>query len=383
MQKDRKTIWPIFLVSFLFFAHFSIAMYINSTALERFVDAQYTSLFFVFGALGSLFFLFVLPKLLPKRGLVKTTLFIFLSLAVTLLVLGTTSYAAVFTTIFVLYTALTGTVWYCSDLFVAHYTEPTSVGKIRGTYLTIINTAIAIMPAIAGIAIARIGIGSVYIIAAILLLLAYAVIATTQKGFVDSVYEKESIAEAWDVIRTAPMLRRILSINFGLQFFYAWMTIFTPLYLATVLHFSWPAIGIAFSFMLLPFVLLQYKIGTLADIMGEKRLLIIGFAIVGISTIVFALLRDTQSILPYALVLFASRIGACMIEVLSESYFFKKVSVKEESVVSVFRMMRPLAYVIAPLAGWYIIAAASYTTLFLVLGALLLVGIPYARRLAN
>ncbi|MDB5254970.1 MAG: major facilitator superfamily transporter [Candidatus Nomurabacteria bacterium] len=383
MQNSPKKIRSILLVSFLFFAHFSVVMYINSTAVERFVGAEYTSLFYVLGATGSILLLFVLPLIIQRVGLVRVSLAIFLLLAITLIGLGTLTTPIAFITMFVLYTALTSTVWYCTDLFIAHYTQSATAGRTHGLYLTVINTAIALMPVLAGLIVTYTGIASVYIVAAVLLFIAFLILGYSQRNFVDHTYTETTIGSAWNVIRQSPPLRRILSINFLMEFFYAWMTIFTPLYMSLVLHFSWTQIGAVFSFMLLPFMLIQYKVGTLADKLGEKKMLLFGLAIAGISTIAFALLGQyTHSIYFYALVLFCTRVGMCMVEVLSESYFFKRINDQDEAIVSVYRMMRPLAYIVAPLAGWYIISTASYITLFVILGALLLLGMFYAFRLS-
>lgn len=384
MQNGLKVLRPIFLVSFLFFAQYAVATYINSSALERFVNAQYTSLYYVFGAMGGILLLWLLPKIVKSAGLLRTTITIYSLIAVALLILGTTNTPMVFTGVFVAYCALLNTVWYCNDLFVSHYSDAHTAGNTRGVYLTIINTAIALMPVIAGILVTTIGLSSVYIVGAALMIIAVATIAYSQRKFIDRPYNETTIAAAWNVVRQSPPLRRVLSINFLLQFFYVWMTIFTPLYMSLVLHFSWTQIGTSFSIMLIPFILLQYKIGKIADKLGEKWLLILGFFIAATSTALFALLElYTHSIAIYTAVLFMSRVGICMVEVLSETYFFKQVSDQDEGVVSLFRIMHPLSYVAAPLLGWVIVATTSYATLFLVLGAFLLIGTLYSFRLVD
>ncbi|MDB5188898.1 MAG: major facilitator superfamily transporter [Candidatus Nomurabacteria bacterium] len=373
---------PIFFTSFLFFAHLSIVMYINTTVLSAFIDAKYTSIVFVLGAAGSILLLFVLPHIVQGIGLVKTAASIFILLAITLAILGTTVIAATFIGVFILYLALTGTVWYCNDLFVAHYSQAATVGHTRGSYLTINNGAIALMPVIAGWVVERSGFHSVYIVAASLLSIAAACILYSQRSFVDRPYVSATIPAAWNAMRHSPSLRRVAAINFLLQFFYVWMTLFTPLYLSMVLHFSWGQIGLMFSIMLVAFVLLQYPVGRWADTIGEKKLLFVGFTIAMISTLAFALLH-THSFIIYTAVLFTTRVGICMVEVLAETYFFKQITDRDEGIVSVYRMMNPLAYIIGPLTGWYIITTTSYTTLFIILATLLCFGAIYSLRLVD
>ncbi|MES2224444.1 MAG: MFS transporter [Patescibacteria group bacterium] len=381
MLTRGKALRPILFTSFLYFAHLSVLMYINSTVLSTYASSEYVSIFYVLAAAGSIVLLFCLPKIVQTIGLVRTTASIFIMLAVLLLLLGTTN-TLWFVAIFILYNALSQTFWYCNDLFVAHYSQNENIGKTRGISLTVISTAIAIMPLIAGFLVERNGLQSVYIAAASLLFIGAGVIIRSQRAFADRPYSTPSAIAAWHAIRAVPSLRRVLSINFMLQFFYVWMTLFTPLYLHTVLGFHWSDIGIAFSIMLTAFVLLQYAVGRWADSVGEKKLLIAGFLIGGISTIAFGLWRS-NAIMTYAAILFCTRVGICMVEVLAETYFFKQVSDKDEGVVSVYRMMYPLAYIIAPLIGWAIISLFSYMTLFIVLGAFLFAGAIYTTRLAD
>jgi MFS family permease len=384
MQNNSKAIRTIFLASFLFFAQYALVVYINSTVLERIVSSTAISTLYVLGAAGSIILLFCLTRIVKRVGLVTVTVFVFLVLAATLLVLGNTVQPLLFISTFMLYSAVTGTVWYCNDLFISHYAKEHVMGHTRGAYLTINNTAVAIMPVIAGLLIAHRGFHIVYIVGALLLLLAVTIIAISQHHFIDKPYTAPDIATGWQLIRQSPSLRRVVVLNFLLQFFYAIMVIYSPLYLLHVLHFRWSTIGIMFSIMLLAFVVLQYPVGKLSDKIGEKALLIAGLVIASISTIIFAVLGQyTTSIVIFTAVLFCTRIGASMIEVLTESYFFKQISDKDEGVISIYRMMYPLAYILGPILGWLVISATSYSTIFTVLGILLAAGAAYAFQLVD
>ncbi len=360
----------------------ALVMYINSTVLGQFVTTTRISALYALGAAGSIALLFYLPHIVKKIGLVQTSVGLFIMIALTLLTLGATTRAALFTTVFVLYSALSGIIWYCNDLFVAHYAKAVAMGHTRGAYLTINNTAIALMPIAAGILLQHFGYHLVYLVAALILCLSVITIVASQQNFVDREYTSIDIADAWSTVRRSAAMRRIVVSNFLLQFFYVWMVIYAPLYLITVLGFSWSSVGIAFTIMLLAFTVMQYPIGILADRIGEKKLLVTGFLIASISTIVFALHTNaTHSIVFYTIILFCTRIGASMIEVLSESYFFKQVTDRDEGFISIYRMMYPLAYIIAPILGWYILSMTSYPALFVTLGAIMLGGALYLTRL--
>jgi hypothetical protein len=74
-------------------------------------------------------------------------------------------------------------------------------------------------------------------------------------------------------------------------------------------------------------------------------------------------------------ILVASRTGAALVESMVESHFFRRVSDEDANVVSIFRMMRPGAALVAPLLASAILAGSSYFALFLSAGlAIALVG---------
>jgi MFS family permease len=382
MQRGAKAIRLIFLSSFLFFAHLALVMYINSTVLTRMVGSTATTTLYVLGACGSITLLFYLPRIVQKAGLVKTSLSIFILLALTLFVLGTATRPQIFVAVFVLYSALTATVWYCDDMFISHYAKEQVMGHVRGSYLTIINTAIAIMPVIAGAIAVHEGFSIIYVVAGCLLLLGAIVIASSQRHFIDRSYAVPDIKSAWQVVRQAPSLRRIIALNFLLQFFYAAMTIFSPLYLLRVMHLNWGTIGIIFSIMLTAFIVLQYPIGRWSDKVGEKKLLVSGLLIAGLSTLLFARLGSVApTVIIITTVLFFTRVGISIFEVMAESYFFKQVTDSDEGIISIYRMMYPMAYILAPLSGWLVLTRGSFMDLFMGLGLLLLLGAAYALRL--
>jgi predicted membrane protein len=76
--------------------------------------------------------------------------------------------------------------------------------------------------------------------------------------------------------------------------------------------------------------------------------------------------------------MFLSRVGASLIETTSESYFFKHIDGSDANIIGFFRITRPLAYVGGALIGSLALLAVSFSNLFIVLGLLMLVGIPFA-----
>ena len=102
------------------------------------------------------------------------------------------------------------------------------------------------------------------------------------------------------------------------------MVVFTPIYMNKVLGLTWDKVGIISALILLPFVIFQYPAGKIADkYWGEKELLFLGILIMGISTIG---LFFTHSIWAFVGLLFCTRIGASIIEIMREVYLYKNLN---------------------------------------------------------
>jgi MFS family permease len=124
-------------------------------------------------------------------------------------------------------------------------------------------------------------------------------------------------------------LIRAYAFSFLLQIFYSFMLIYTPLYLSAHLGFSWQNIGIIFTIMLIPFSIVPILFGKHVDKVGEKSALMFGFLIITISTWILFFIPKEASILIWAIALFMTRVGAALIETMSDVYFFKHI--KEEN----------------------------------------------------
>ena len=148
-------------------------------------------------------------------------------------------------------------------------------------------------------------------------------------------------------------LFRAYGISFLLQFFYAWMVIYTPIYLSIHLGFSWKEIGIIFAIMLLPFIILDIPLGKFSDKIGERKMLMFGFTIASLATLSLFFIQ-IHAVWIWALLLFITRIGAANIEVMSEAYFFKHIKPEEEQFIQVYRSSSPVAYILGPLLAFVV-----------------------------
>jgi MFS family permease len=158
-------------------------------------------------------------------------------------------------------------------------------------------------------------------------------------------------------------LLRIYGISFALEFFYVVMIIYSPIYLRLI-GISWEEIGLLFTVMLLPFVLLQYPLGILADKrFGEKEFLVASLAIGSISVFTMGAVPSV-SLFFFGVVLFLTRVGAAGIEVLRDAYFYKQIDGDDDDLIAFFRTARPSANIVGALVAIPFLALFPLQSIF-------------------
>lgn len=374
----------LFFASFFFSFHLALLSYLNSSVLGLHVSDVQTTLAYTVSSTLSLVLMFVAPLLVNRFG-ARRFLLLGLVCGTTLLVLlGILTQHIGFVWIFVLYFSLNTLVWYAFDLVLEHYSREHNTGNIRGLYLNINNVGWVIAPLVASLVTIRLGYSGAYLLASLSLFVAFAIASRTARIPRSAHHPKLYLHQAFAELVKHPEARRLVSLYFVLQFFFAWMVIYMVPYL-TDLGFGLRTIGCILSVMLLPFVLFQYGVGKLADrYKNERSIIILGFCIMGLATLLLALPDSfvlTPSAAFFAIVLFLTRVGASIIEVGVESKFFKEVSEKDTAIISTLRMTIPLAYIIAPLLGALVFATGGMQQIFLILGLLALGAMGYAFRL--
>ncbi len=375
-----KKFRSLFITGFFFSVHFALVSYINSTALTSVVDKKYIGFFFTLGSLLSVLVLESTPRLIRLYGLKKIAQILLIFSPITLILLGTLEAKIPLLITFILYFSLNASILYCLDIFIEHYSDEHKTGNIRGLYLATINSAWVVAPALAGMITNSYGYTVVYILAAVMFIPAFFALRGSQRQYHDDTYKRVPFLQTIKMIMSRKALRTVTILNFMLHFFFVWMVIYLPLLLTKELSISWEQTGFIFAIMLLPFMLFQYPAGYLADTrLGEKELLIGGFIIAGIATILFARYAQSMSIVFIALTLFMTRVGASVIEIMCDTYFFKQLSSEETGAISVYRSMMPIAYIIGPLLGsLLLIEGESYTQVFSILGVLMILAGVYS-----
>jgi MFS family permease len=245
-----------------------------------------------------------------------------------------------------------------------------------------INLGWVLAPFISGLLVSDGGFSRLYTFGSMIIFGAFLFLSTTLKGFKDDIYARIPPKTAFRELLNIQPLRTITTINFILQFFYAWMVIYVPIYLTQTIGFSWETLGIILTVMLVPFIITQFPVGLLLDRgWSVRRIIQIGFLITIGATLSLVYLR-TPHIVLWAAALFCTRVGVSIVEAVAEIYFFKHTDASNAHLLGVFRNMTPLAYILAPIIGTMLFFFGFSTiTLFILLAILMCLGIIIAQNL--
>jgi MFS family permease len=379
---------PLILAGSLYAYAIATTLYLNAAFLETLVPRETVGLLFALSAILALICLTLVPRILNRISVRSLTL-VSTTLALASLVgMMTQGPLWVMLASFVVYFASNTITMYAVDVLIEAVAPTEKTGRIRGAYLALCGVSYMIAPAIAGFLVDRLGFGALYGWTAAIVTLVLVILIARAPVFPYHARDHapgSTTRNTWISFFRNTSLRHVYLANFILQFFYTWMVVYTPLLLHDTLGVAWNDIGLIFTVMLSAFVLLDVPLGYLSDkLIGEKRLMTIGFVILGAATIGFAYVAVPGTPLwVVALVLFATRIGAATVEVTTESAFFKSVQSDDSDRIGIFRNTYPLAYLIGPAIASAIISIFSIKVLFGILGFICFVGIWHALHLKS
>lgn len=375
MFKENPKLKNIFFLGFLLSLQLAFTSYVNSSFLSIFSGERNVGLIYILASVISLFVLFFIPGMLRRMGGYKFLLWSAGLNAFSLLLLSILKSSAGIIPIFIFYFTLNILTIFVLDELVQIFSKNSSMGKVRGLYLTIINLAWVISQAISGETLSNFSFSALYFIAFAIMAVFFLAAFWGLKNLTDPKYDKVLAWQSFKNFFANKNLARAYKINFLLQFFYVWMVIYTPIYLYAHLGFNWKEIATIFTVMLLPFVLIQFPLGKYSDKIGEKKILIFGFLIASIVTLSLFFIKKHE-IWIWAMALFGTRIGAAIIEVMSDVYFFKHIQRENDEFIAIYRNTAPVSYVLAPFVAFITLSfIPSFNFIFLILGALMLYGV--------
>ena len=370
-------VYTIAIIGFIYTMHLVIPMYSNSSFLSQFADERTVSYIYMICAAFEVLGFLLIPTVIRKLGNYSVTLWMVLLQILLFWGLLSSTSAEMVTLFFILQTAVISIIGLNLDIFLEVYTDATNVGSVRGLYNTSLNASWVIAPLIGSMLInGNNNYHNTYVAGLAMLIPLFYLVYRNFPRFKDPNYQHYSPWQLAKHVAKNKNWDKLFAANLVLQTFYAWMVVYSPIYLNKVIGFGWEDIGIILVVMLISFVLIQYPLGKLADKKyGEKEIMIAGFIIMGLSTICLTFIHS-NNIAIWCIALFMTRVGAAAAEIMIETYFFKTVSPRDAAALGIFRITRPLSYFTGPLIGIIglsFIANQSY--MFMVVGIICLLAL--------
>jgi len=368
--------------SFILGISAALILYLESDYFKTATKSDNVTVFFIAAYIITLVLIFNWHRLIKKFGKKNVFLGNLFVKATVVLALANLPVGKMGIGFLMGYIILTVLSWIDLDILLEACSRDQKTGRIRGVYLTIMNAGYLAAPFFAGTILNKYGFQPVFLAAALLILAVWIICFFRLKNIESDTIESINFISLIKKIFIRKNVLRIYYVSFLLEFFYALMIIYTPLYLLE-LGFSWTEIGKIFTVMLLPFVLLQYPAGYLADKKFEERdMIVFSLAIMAITTLAMFFI-SSKSLLVWALILFCTRIGASLIEVLRDSYFYKRIDCRDVDIINFFRSVRPVAYIIGLMIATPIVFFLHIRFIFPLVSIGILTGIFAAKNLAS
>lgn len=373
-NKLTKTkLYSLYLGIFVLAVSEAIIAYVQSTYLNQYFNLEFVSFIFIFSYILTFLAINEYSNFIARFNNYQTAVAALLMKCLSLLIFIFSSNPGLIFFGFILFTVSFNLIFINFDIFLESFTSNTKTGSIRGKYFTIYNLGWIFSPFLSGKIIDLMGFNWLFSLDLLLTVLTVIILYYGFKGITNHYISRHfEMKKTLNEILRRKNIKKIFYVSMILHFFYCIMVIYTPIYLNQYIGLNWEQIGLIFTFMLLPFVFLQYPAGYIADkYIGEKEILTAGLIIMSVSSVlIFAL--NVQSIWLWGIVLFFSRIGASLTEIMRETYFFKKVDVKDIELINALRSTNPLAYIIAPFIVGVLLYFAPLNYVFLMLGLVIL-----------
>lgn len=360
---------------FLFTLSLGLIYYITSTYLSTFMSEGRVGLLYTAASLASLVGLLIAPVLLRKLGAYTFLLLSAFCAAVLLIALAFAKTATFASVVFILSFPFNNIVLFALDEFIKIFSEDGKTGSTRGLYLTVCHIALIGTQLAFWLGLGSYSFRTIFLLSAGTVLVFLFTTAISLRKVPEPRYDHGNVLKFVGKYFKKGALVRAYGLSFLMQLFYAWMIIYTPIYLSQHLGFSWQEIGFILALMLLPFLFIPYSLGSYGDKFGERRMLMVGFAVASIATLLLFFVT-AREVWIWALLLFFTRIGAASIEVMADTYFFKHIHAENEEFIGVYRTSTPVAFVLGPLLASLIFPLLpTFHFLYVILAAFMLWGV--------
>jgi MFS family permease len=265
-------------------------------------------------------------------------------------------------------------------LFVRDFANKADLGEEEGMYYKYSNIGYFIGPLVGGFIASAFGYEVVFFIAALSSLAALGYFYNAEVLKKHPHVEKKKEVEKTSLIKNVkeffhnPDRRKAYMITVILLTWFSFKRIYAPLYILASGYLDNMS-GIILALGIVPFILLEVKVGRYADKKGIKLPISGGFMI--IAAILLIIFISPWPLLNFALLIVAS-IGASFVEPLQEYYLFQHLPKdKEDRLYGVYMTADPVSYFLAPAIGAVTLIFLPFSYLFLVFAVIMAVSSLY------
>ena len=366
----------ILAVGYFFFAlSITLFNYVLLSYLGSFLPEVYAGLVMAAGALVAVGCFIYLPRFVARHGAQKVVLLFAFAGMIMLFALMATPSTALRVTLAALLISIQPLLLYELDLLLeATFDAENTTARVRTLFMTGGNLGTFAAPFLMGTLLGPTGMYKHVFLAGAVALVAFIVLIVSRRLPAEEAMAPSHIRETCMAIARNRDLAGVTLAHLVMYLLSIWATFYTPVYLHTVIGIPWSTLGWMFSLMLLPYVLIEYPAGVIADTyLGDKELMFAGFLIAGSALGLMSTLSPASSIFFILCILMATRVGAALVESMTEGHFFRRVSNKDIASVSVFRGVWPLGSIIAPIVATAILSFGTYQLFFAIVGIIVMV----------
>ena len=386
IHKAGSLSW-LYLANLFVGLHYFTLQFVNSSFFSTYLGTDAVGIVFSLAALLTLLTLMEGPRFFAHIGVYKTARTAALLDLMATAGIVVVSHETLLVLFFVMHTVAMGIILLCLDLYLEQQNQGDTeeIGNVRGLFLTVATLAALGAQLLTGLlASSDPSYRTVYFTSMLFVIPFLAILVAQLRT---CTYDPH---HAYSFIATIRTLRRNSDIfhsgvaQFLLRFYFSWMTIYLPIHLHLTIGMPWEEIGLVLFIMMIPYLIIEWPAGLIADRwLGEQELLTTGFIVAAGATYALTLIT-TANIVLWAVVLFVTRIGTALIESMGETHFYKRVRSDDADIISAYHMLKPLADIVGPLCATGILFLTdSINVLWYLLAFIMLIGLTSAARIVD
>lgn len=384
-SSDGKNLLTFYVLGFFLGLSISLMAYVTSTYFKEAWNTENVSVFYILPQVGGFALLLYLHVLIARFGRAASLLFLLVAQMILLALLGGMGVSVHGSFLIMAYLFLAPIVVAAYDILLEAFSTDSASGRIRGIYLTVMNAGFVVAPILSTRIVEARGFGTLF----------YVMFGCYAVMFLLSLARLRHVSMASDDPQTSPLhvfraiaknkdISLVYMLAVTLEIFFIIMVIYTPLYLQNI-GLTLTQIGLVFSVMLVPYVLLEYPAGRIADTkLGEKEIMLFALAALAVSTMLIPFVHTT-SLAIWMAILVTTRVGASLLEVMRDSYFYKRVDGSDVNIIAFFRTARPVGVILGSAISFFFLFFTdnNVAALFLLLAGICVIALYPALKLKD